>query len=199
MTVRALSSSVKATRPLALTNRATNVHFHQQRTYASDAGFTREGTKAQESMTKGVSALSAGNARTALDHFIHALSVSPSSDAHYNIGLCYYSMGDIEKALEHWKRSIDMDPSKVDAHVNYGNLRFTHNKDKDTSIFHLEKAVELDPKDAEIQYNLACVYEATGQLELAINMYRRAENNGLEKAKVHLRNVMAKLMNEKKD
>ncbi|KAJ1894609.1 hypothetical protein LPJ81_005127, partial [Coemansia sp. IMI 209127] len=84
--------------------------------YASDAGFTKHGIEAQESMSKGVSALSSGNAQTALDHFVHALSVIPSSDAHYNIGLCYYSMANIEKALSHWKKSIDMDPAKVDAH-----------------------------------------------------------------------------------
>ncbi|KAJ2553794.1 hypothetical protein EV175_002810 [Coemansia sp. RSA 1933] len=203
----ALSASANSTRSLLLVKApSAYVHFHatiqkqqqHKRLYASDAGFTKDSTKAQDSMTKGVSALSSGNAQIALDHFIHALSVGPSSDVHYNIGLCYCSLGDIEKALSHWKKSIDLDPTKVDSHVNYGNLSFMHKKDADTSIFHLEKAVELDPNDAEIQFNLACIYEATGKLELAIDMYRRAEKNGLEKAKLHLRNVTAKLMGQNK-
>ncbi|KAI8320249.1 TPR-like protein [Martensiomyces pterosporus] len=173
----------------------------QSRRFASDIEFGNSGKsapqQAQESMSLGVDALAQGNTQQALDHFSHALTLSPTADAHYNIGICHYTLGSVDKALEHWEQALVLDPNQADAHVNAGNVYFMNKKDAQSAIRHMVKAVELAPKDGEIQFNLGCMYEATGQLESAIKMYDRAASNGLEKARTHMRNTMAKQMRKK--
>ncbi|KAJ1956012.1 hypothetical protein EC988_001568 [Linderina pennispora] len=150
--------------------------------------------QANEHMRQGIDEMSRGNLAQALNSFSHSLALNPTADGHYNNGVCLYSLGNVDEALEHWEKALSIDPSQADAHVNAGNVYFMNKKDADSAIRHLKKAIELSPKDAEIQFNLACIYEATNQLEWAIKMYDSAARLGLEKAKTHMRNAVAKQM-----
>ncbi|KAJ1960125.1 hypothetical protein GGI12_003968, partial [Dipsacomyces acuminosporus] len=167
------------------------------RCYASDSGLSGGKSPAEQAsdlLSRGVNELARGDAQSALDCFTQALSIRPTGDLYYNAGVCHYSLGNVDQALESWERALDIDPNQADAHVNAGNVYFMNKKDAKSAIKHMVKAVELAPADGEIQFNLACMYEATDQLESAIKMYDRAASNGLEKAKTHMRNAVAKQM-----
>ncbi|KAJ1951633.1 hypothetical protein FBU59_000038 [Linderina macrospora] len=167
-----------------------------RRLYASSIN-TNDTTTIQQAtkhMQQGVDELSRGNLTQALSSFSHSLALNPTADAHYNNGVCHYSLGNVDAALEHWEKALSMDPSHSDAHVNAGNVYFMNKKDAGNAIRHLKKAIELSPGDAEVMFNLACIYEATDQLEWAIKMYDSAARLGLEKAKTHMRNAVAKQM-----
>ncbi|KAJ2808813.1 hypothetical protein H4R20_000633 [Coemansia guatemalensis] len=87
-----------------------------------------------------------------------------------------------------------MDPSQADVYVSLGNIYFMSKKDPEAAISYMKHALELTPTDPEIQFNLACMYESKDDLEAAIRLYDQAVSHGLEKAKAHLRNAMAKRM-----
>jgi len=61
-------------------------------------------------------------------------------------------------------------------------------------LHHLHIASSISPEDPEIAFNLAAVLEATGKLEEALEQYKRSETYGVERAKMHIRNVSAKIL-----
>lgn len=161
---------------------------------SSTAGPTKS---AMELMAQGVTELSSGNTKTALEHFKQAELLQPATaDIHYNRGVAEYSLGNIDQALNSWIRATQLDPNQADTHVNIGNVYFMNKKDNQQAISHMRRAAELAPRDAEILFNLACIHEATDDLAAAIRCYDRAAEEGLEKAKTHMRNAMAKQMNK---
>ncbi|KAJ2356956.1 hypothetical protein IWW50_002920 [Coemansia erecta] len=193
-TRRVLTTTLSARHPFP--KHAINPHTFP-RTYATDAGFTDShllAQQAQESMSRGASALTQGNAPAALPYLEHALRLHPTADTHYNMGICRYMLNDVDQAIEHWQMSVTMDPTQADAYVSLGNAYFLSKKDTKRAIEFMTKAMELAPKDPEIQFNLACVHESAGDLESAIMLYDRAVSYGLEKAQAYLRNAIAKQM-----
>lgn len=50
-------------------------------------------------------------------------------------------------------------------------------------------ASSLSPEDGEIAFNLAAVLEACGQLEEALEQYRKSKEFGVDRAAMHMRNV----------
>ncbi|PIA15997.1 TPR-like protein [Coemansia reversa NRRL 1564] len=204
---RILSSNLTAVRTLKGTQyQITRQHLtfdhvlkvnQATRYYASDAGFSTTNPalfESQKAMALGASALTQGNADLALGHLIRALELHPTADVHYNMGICQYMLKDMDKALDHWKKSVKMDPLQADVYVSLGNVYFMSKNDPDMAINYMKQALELSPTDPEIQFNLACMYESKNDIESAIKLYDQAVSHGLEKAKVHLRNAMAKKM-----
>ncbi|KAJ2557154.1 hypothetical protein GGH12_006237 [Coemansia sp. RSA 1822] len=147
-------------------------------------------------MSLGTSALTQGNADKAQTHLEHALQLHPTSDTHYNMGICQYMLKNIDRAIEHWKKSVQMDPHGADAYVSLGNAYFLSKKESGMAIEYMQKAMELAPSDPEIQFNLACMHESQGSLNQAIELYNKAVSNGLERAQPYLRNAMAKRMKQ---
>ncbi|KAJ2496243.1 hypothetical protein GGH96_005969 [Coemansia sp. RSA 1972] len=193
-TMLATMQSLLNTQPRPVYARAPSAHFIH-RTYASDAGFTNPSAlarQAHDAMSLGTFALTQGNAEQAQTHLEHALQLHPTSDAHYNMGMCQYMLKNIDLAIEHWKKSMQMDPSSPDAYVSLGNAYFLSKNESETAIEYMQKALELAPNDPEIQFNLACMRESEGSIDQAIDLYTKAASNGLERAQPFLRNAMAK-------
>ncbi|KAJ2060514.1 hypothetical protein GGI17_003715 [Coemansia sp. S146] len=159
--------------------------------------------EAREAMAQGTRDLLAGSAAAALKNFELALSLGEATaDTYYNKGVCEYSLGHTDAAISSWEQSLALDSSRADVHANIGNAYFLNKRDSESALSHMQQAAELAPEDAEIQFNLGCLYEAAaapasdkdGDLKAAIAAYDRAVQLGLEKAKTHLRNAMAKQM-----
>lgn len=52
------------------------------------------------------------SAEQAMDCYLRAVAINPEyADAHYNIALLYQGMGDIMKALKHWRLYLKLDPT----------------------------------------------------------------------------------------
>ncbi|KAJ2877824.1 hypothetical protein H4R27_006060 [Coemansia aciculifera] len=157
--------------------------------------------EAREAMAQGTRDLLAGSTAAALKSFELALSLGEATaDTYYNKGVCEYSLGHTDAAIDSWEQSLALDSSRADVHANIGNAYFLNKRDSKSALSHMKQAAELAPEDAEIQFNLGCLYEAAaasdkdGDLKAAIAAYDGAVQLGLEKAKTHLRNAMAKQM-----
>ncbi|KAI5999504.1 TPR-like protein [Pisolithus albus] len=131
--------------------------------------------------------------------------------------ISYSLVEEFDEAIAAWKESIELQPDSPDVHTSKHSSVVTsrcadmtrnpsHISDlasayiispvsrPDLALHHLHIAASLAPEDPEIAFNLAAVLEATGQLEEALNYYKRAEDNGVERAAMHIRNVSAKIL-----
>ncbi|TPX36325.1 hypothetical protein SmJEL517_g01636 [Synchytrium microbalum] len=152
---------------------------------------------AKEWFEKGARAWQEGDLENALDCYEKSAWSKPTADAYFNAGNVLHSMGQHDKAIDAWKRSLNLDDKRPDAHVNIGNCYALILKDLKQAINHLEKAVALDPTDGEIRFNLGAILDATGDTERAIEEYGAAEKYGVERAKVNLKNAKIKLLAKK--
>lgn len=66
-------------------------------------------------------------------------------------------------------------------------------KDTGNAVKHLEQASNFNPLDGEVQYNLACVYEALSRLDDAKTRFERAALLGIDKAEGALEKLKNKI------
>ena len=90
-------------------------------------------------------------------------------------GVQYSLKGQHEKAVEEYKKSLELSPNNA---VVYSNLGFEYYdlKDYDKSAAHQEKALDLDPELANAYYGLAMVLEKKGNTDGAIENYKEFQN-----------------------
>ena len=92
---------------------------------------------------------------------------------HNNLGNFLDERGETEEAIEHFNKSLEINPYSPEVHNNLGNV--LHNVGRsDDAIEHFRKALELRPKFSQIHYNLARVLATQGKNDEAISEYRLA-------------------------
>jgi tetratricopeptide (TPR) repeat protein len=97
---------------------------------------------------------------------------SLDSDEWYNLGL------DLEdanspRALDAYRKSLELNPHNADAHVNLGRLlQLRH--DLKRARNHYERALDLVPNHELALYNLGTLFDEQNELETAAEYYKRA-------------------------
>lgn len=135
--------------------------------------------------------------------------IKDTAIGHYNLGVVQYQLQDLPKAIESFKRSLELAPVSTstaetpafypptpaqivlaDTHQNLGAAYILSTPPRpDLALSHLQEALEIMPDDGEVCFNLGAVLEATGEIEEALVAYRRARTLGIERASVNERNV----------
>jgi tetratricopeptide (TPR) repeat protein len=90
-----------------------------------------------------------------------------------NAGVMTYHNGQYEKALELFRRALDLDPSMTEAYNNLG-LAYTELNEETKATEAFRKAIELSPELAAAYNNLGYVFYRLGSFEEAIEMYNEA-------------------------
>lgn len=118
----------------------------------------------------------------AIELFEHALKLQPdASSLHYQLGLAYRAVGDLERAKIHMKLNrhdpvVFADPlvaglspllRGASVHIHRGTAAMKEG-DLDRAFQEYQTAAELDPKDAKAQYNLGAVMLQRGRRDDAI-------------------------------
>jgi tetratricopeptide (TPR) repeat protein len=85
----------------------------------------------------------------------------------------YYDRGDLDSALRHARRAIQLDPKYVLGHLNTG-LYLAQKGDYDAAIPHFQDAIRLYPEYVPSYVNLAKVYTLQRNWSLAAETYRHA-------------------------
>ncbi len=65
------------------------------------------------------------------------------------------------------------DKKKVEELIEQGKFYFL-NKQYDEAILEFQKALELDPRNARVLYNLGVIYESKEDIEIAKTLYNKA-------------------------
>jgi protein O-mannosyl-transferase len=106
--------------------------------------------------------------------WIHTLAcTSQNSLGHNNLGVLYRSRGQVEDAIVHFRKAMEIKPDYVDAHFNLAAVLAARGQ-IDEAIAHYRKALESDPLHAAVHLNLGSALVARGQLDEAIDQYRKA-------------------------
>ncbi len=105
--------------------------------------------------------LDKGMHQKALDDFRLSFERTNHRNAHasFNIGKCYFELGEIEKAMEYYQTTLNLDPndkySLYELGVCYASLL---TPDKDNSLLYYNKAIDKDENYYDAYFNRGLLY-----------------------------------------
>lgn len=102
--------------------------------------------------------------REAIGVFQMALQYNPKDGrAHYYLGLVYAGLEDMDKAILHWQKAVQLDPENARAWRNLGLGLFHKGQELNKAKQCYETAFKLAPKDSRILIELDQVKEILGE------------------------------------
>jgi tetratricopeptide (TPR) repeat protein len=90
-----------------------------------------------------------------------------------NLGYIYYLHGDVDRSIEFYRRSLEIDANRALTHNNLGNSLSSKGRYPE-AISHLRRAIELKQNYFGAWLNLGLVYANLKDWDQAIECYRRA-------------------------
>jgi tetratricopeptide (TPR) repeat protein len=104
----------------------------------------------------------------------HTLAcTSRNNEAHNNLGLVLAGRGQIDEAITHFQKALEIKPDLVEAHNNLG-WALGRRGQVDAAIAHYKEALKIKPDDAETHNNLGNALAHRGQSGEAIAHYEEA-------------------------
>ena len=85
----------------------------------------------------------------------------------------YFEAGDIDAAIRHYERSLELNPASAITQYNLG-IALAGRGRRDDALAHFQEAVRLDPDYAQAHNNLGAVLYVLGRRSEAVDHYRRA-------------------------
>jgi tetratricopeptide (TPR) repeat protein len=122
----------------------------------------------------------------------HTLAcTSDNADAHLNLGNALLQKGNVDEAIAHFQKALQINPRYADAHNNFGNA-LSQKGNMDEAIAHYQQALQIDPNDADAYNNLGNALFRKGNADEAIKYYQSALqiNPGLALAHLNLGNAL---------
>jgi tetratricopeptide (TPR) repeat protein len=93
--------------------------------------------------------------------------------AHNNLGQWYFREGQPDKALTHYRASLEIEPGNPTLRVNLSQLYWSRGQ-RDEAMTQLREALRLDPESAQAHHNLGVAYTLQGDVDRAIEHFRQA-------------------------
>ena len=106
--------------------------------------------------------------------FRHAIATTENNCiAHYNLGDALLKRGQVDEAITHFQKALQIRPDFAAAHNNLGNVLLEKGQ-VDEAIAHFQKALEVRPLFAAARSNLGGALLQKGQTEAAITQFQQA-------------------------
>jgi Tfp pilus assembly protein PilF len=105
-------------------------------------------------------------------------------EPHHMVALALARRGDLATAIEHYQKSLELDPQGADVHNNLAAALLRAGDEK-AARRHYRMAIELGPDHLSAHRNYAVLLERRGELERAAHHYREALRIGSEAADIH--------------
>ncbi len=103
----------------------------------------------------------------------HALACTSENDlAHGNLGEALLQRGEVDEAIVHYQRALQLKPDDAHDHSNLGSA-LLQKGNVNEAILHFQKALQLKPGDAEIHNNLGCALLQKGSVDEAILHFQK--------------------------
>jgi tetratricopeptide (TPR) repeat protein len=125
-----------------------------------------------------------GNLERAAELFEQACHVRPDHEARYFAAQTYTAMGKTDRARESYRtaltlliKHLELNPDDANA-VTMGAVCHSRLGNREEGIVWAERAVKIDPADARIQYNVACLFALAGETGRAIDCLQNAVKAG---------------------
>jgi O-antigen ligase/tetratricopeptide (TPR) repeat protein len=114
--------------------------------------------------------------QSAIELLRQAVALNPDAPiSHWYLGLALAEFGDIEEGLSEINKAIELGYNYKARSTNIERLRkiYTELEDYGKVAELYEKAIELEPDDAQLYASLAVAYEKSGQIDKAIEAARK--------------------------
>jgi len=98
-------------------------------------------------------------------------------DAHLGKGKAHLALGEVEKAKEHFEKMANIDELYDEKHKHVFNelgIELRRTGMHEEAVRNYTKALEIDPKDEAIYYNLARVHKESGKKDEAMEYIKKA-------------------------
>ena len=95
------------------------------------------------------------------------LEVEQSASIFQQLGTIYYAKEDYKKAIENFEKAYRLDPGNFNILTSLGYCYLTFKQNYELARFYYQKAAKIEPKSANVHYNLACIYALEKTQELA--------------------------------
>ena len=94
--------------------------------------------------------------------------------AHLNLIILYGRMGNVQKAEEHYRAVLALNPDQFPkAHYDYGVLLMQHGRDQE-AVEAFRRAIHADPAYAEAHNNLGVLLQRQGKISDALEEFKKA-------------------------
>jgi protein O-mannosyl-transferase len=93
--------------------------------------------------------------------------------AHDNLGALLFREGQVNEAIVHFRKAVEIDANQAEPQANLGNA-LLQKGELDEAITQYYKALAIKPHSAEVHYNLGNALLRKGQADEAIAEYERA-------------------------
>jgi tetratricopeptide (TPR) repeat protein len=93
--------------------------------------------------------------------------------AHNNLGFALAARGQIDDAIDQYRKALAIKPDHFKAHYNLANA-FAGRGQADEAVAEYLRALEIEPRDVDAHNNLGLTLASLGQVDEAIDAYRRA-------------------------
>src|SRR6202050_181648 len=136
----------------------------------------------------------------AIENYLRVVELAPDwIEAHINLGVAYYQMGQLSDARAAFAAAVALDPLNGISRYNLG-CTLEEMGEYDAAIEHLLRAARAMPAHADVHFNLALAYEKRGERRAARDqwtLYLRHAPNGTwaEQARARLRRYSARRKN----
>jgi tetratricopeptide (TPR) repeat protein len=104
--------------------------------------------------------------------------------AYGNLGVALLQKGQVDEAIAHYQKALEIKPDYAEAHSNLGTA-LLQNGQVDEAIAHCQKALEIKPDYADAHGNLGNALLQNGQVDGAIAHYQKALEIKPDKADAH--------------
>lgn len=105
--------------------------------------------------------------------FSHAIAVTKNDYNEYNLASAYLDAGQLDKAIEHFRKSLRFDPKNADTHCNLGTALYKSGRISE-AVDEYFLAVRFNPQYATAHYNLAVALQKLGRRQEAQAEYDQA-------------------------
>ena len=96
---------------------------------------------------------------------------------HLEAGKRLFDLGDVAKALNHYKAALAIDPDCALVHFNLG-FAFSESQDREAAKRCYQRAIELEPECSLFLEHLAKIYFESEEYSQAISLFQRAHGVG---------------------
>ena len=110
----------------------------------------------------------------AISQYKKAVEILPEdTEALYNMGVCYFSLGDSKNALLVYDQTLKISPGYSSAANNAGVIYFQQ-KEYETAKKYFLQAIQYSPNNADALGNMGAINHNTGNWKEAIEYYKKA-------------------------
>lgn len=119
--------------------------------------------------------LAFGNYKEAISNFLSSIKINYNqSNIHTLLGFAYKQLREDKKALDSFRRAVNIDPDYKEAYVQLGKIY--HSEDDTLALTYYDKALNIDNNDQIVIYNKAVFYQNRLDWNKALDMYSQLHN-----------------------